>query len=417
MIVYKYVASDKNGVVVNGIVNASSLDAARLQVRALKLVVISVSIAENFTLYFLKFWMARFIKKATFLSVLSKRKLSSMELSLVTKQLASLLDAGLPLVDALTAMHAQADQAYVKLVLAELRRDVQSGSTFTSSLSGGKGGFPLIYKALVSAGEQTGKLALVLSRLSIYIDTRNKLKQKVFASLIYPLVVVVVAFLIIVFLLSYVVPQVVQAFVDGKQELPFLTVMIIFLSDLIIDWGVYFFVFFIGLFIFILRALRKPSTRSSFDVWLLGAPLIGGVIRAYNTTRFASTLCIVIGSGVPILLALQTAGDAVSNTAMRANIVDAISRVKEGTGLAKALGVQNRFPPVLLQLIQSGESTGRLSEMLDRAAQTEADELDRKVVIFTSLLEPLLILVMGGFVMMIVLAILLPIVNLNQLIQ
>lgn len=414
---YKYVASDKNGLIIVGSLQASSTESARTQIKALKLVTISVKTADIFILHFFKSLINRLIKKSSLLSILTKRNLSSNELSLVTKQLSSLLDAALPLVDALTAMCDQADKVYVKLVLAELRHDVQGGSTFSAALSRSSGGFPQIYKALVSAGEQTGKLALVLSRLSSYIDSKNKLKQKVFSSLIYPIVVALIAFIIVIFLLSYVVPQIVQAFVDSKQELPFLTTFVISVSNIIINFGIYIFILIVLFFGVVYRLLCKPAIRTSFDTRLLDAPLVGGVVRAYNTTRFASTLCIVVGSGVPILLALETAGDAVSNRAMRNNIADAISRVREGSGLANALVVQNRFPPVLIQLIQSGESTGRLSDMLDKAAQTESDELERKVIIFTSLLEPLLILIMGGVVMMIVLAVLMPIVNLNQLIK
>jgi general secretion pathway protein F len=205
--------------------------------------------------------------------------------------------------------------------------------------------------------------------------------------------------------------------VDGRQELPFLTELIIFLSKAVINWGGYIFVALVVAVVIGGRLLRRDGIRDAFDLWLLQAPLIGGVIRAYNTTRFASTLCIVVGSGVPILLALETARTAVFNRAMRSSINDTISRVREGSTLARALRVQNRFPPVLLQLIESGEATGRLAEMLDRAAQSESDELERKTVLFTSLLEPLLILLMGGLVMMIVLAILMPVINLNQLIR
>jgi general secretion pathway protein F len=412
-----YIATDESGALVRGVVFATSEDAARVEVKSRKLSAISVEASEKFRSVFHALWFALIARLQMVFGGFFARKMSANELSLVTKQLASLLDAGIPLVDALIAIAAQAERAFVKRVLVKLRKDVQGGSTFAAALSGAAGGFPLIYRAMISAGEQTGKLALVLGRLSLYIDNKNKLKQKVVAALIYPMVVAVVAFFIVIFLLSYVVPQVVQAFVDGRQELPFLTEAVILLSQVIINWGVYIFLALVGLGVICAHLLRRPDIRNAFDLWLLGAPLIGGVIRAYNTTRFASTLCIVVGSGVPILLALETASASLSNSAMRSSILDAISRVREGTTLAKALRVQNRFPPVLLQLIESGEATGRLPEMLDRAAQSESDELERKTVLFTSLLEPMLILVMGGLVMMIVLAILMPIINLNQLIR
>jgi general secretion pathway protein F len=413
---FSFVASDERGVIVRGVVFAKSVDSARSEVRSRGLKTISVQISDGAGSVTDQAW-SDLVARVQSVSVgWFKKKISPNELSLVTKQMASLLDAGIPLVDALGAVASQAERAVVRKMLGKLRKDVQGGSSFAAALSG-VGGFPIIYRAMISAGEQTGKLAVVLNRLSQYIDNRNKLTQKVVAALIYPMVVALVAFAIVIFLLSYVVPQVVQAFVDGRQELPFLTELIIFLSKAVINWGGYIFVALVVAVVIGGRLLRRDGIRDAFDLWLLQAPLIGGVIRAYNTTRFASTLCIVVGSGVPILLALETARTAVFNRAMRSSINDTISRVREGSTLARALRVQNRFPPVLLQLIESGEATGRLAEMLDRAAQSESDELERKTVLFTSLLEPLLILLMGGLVMMIVLAILMPVINLNQLIR
>lgn len=413
---FNFVATNERGLIVKGTLFAKSVDAARFEVqsRALKAILVQPSDSTGFSIHRIWFYL---VAKFQLLSVeWTKNTMSPNELSLLTKQLASLLEAGIPLFDALGAVAAQAERGRIRQMLDIIRKDVQGGSSFAAALSG-VGGFPLIYRAMISAGEQTGKLAVVLNRLSQYIDNRNKLNQKVFAALIYPMVVALVAFAIVIFLLSYVVPQVVQAFVDGKQELPFLTQMIIFLSKVVINWG---WMIFLGLFVAIVigvRLIRLDGRRDAFDLWMLQAPLIGGVIRAYNTTRFASTLSIVVGSGVPILLGLETARMALFNRAMRSSISDTISRVREGSSLAKALRIQNRFPPVLLQLIESGEATGRLGEMLDRAAQSESDELERKTVLFTSLLEPLLILFMGGLVMMIVLAILMPIINLNQLIR
>jgi general secretion pathway protein F len=345
------------------------------------------------------------------------RRLSQREQAILTRQLASLLIAGLPLGETLAVLTEQSERDYIRELMAAIRAEVLGGHSFANALAQHPKDFPEIYRALVAAGEHTGKLGLVLSRLADYIEQRNALKQKIILAFTYPAIVTLIAFGIVTFLLSYVVPQVVNVFASTKQALPVLTVMMMALSGFVRNywWAV---LLGVVLFSWIVKSiLARPGPRMAFDRWLLTAPLVGKLVRGYNTVRFASTLAILTAAGVPILRALQAAGETLSNTAMRENVDDAIVRVREGTSLSRALGNTKTFPPVLVHLIRSGEATGDVTTMLDRASDGEARELERRTMFLTSLLEPLLILAMGGVVLVIVLAVMLPIIELNNMVQ
>jgi general secretion pathway protein F len=302
-------------------------------------------------------------------------------------------------------------------LLAGIRAEVMGGSSLSVALAQNPKDFPDIYRALVSAGEHSGHLGMVLERLATYIETRNTLTSKIRLAFTYPAIVTVVAFAIVIFLLSYVVPQVVSVFANTKQKLPTLTIVMLWLSDFVRNWwwaalGV------IAVVVAIIRSmLKQPDIRLAWHRWLLTAPLVGKLIRGYNTARFASTLAILVSAGVPILRSLQAAGETLTNQALKANVEDATTRVREGASLARALAAQNQFPPVLVHLIRSGEATGNLPVMLDRAATGEGQELERRTLFLTSLLEPLLILTMGVVVLLIVLAVLMPIIEINQLVR
>jgi general secretion pathway protein F len=345
------------------------------------------------------------------------RRLSQREQAILTRQLASLLIAGLPLGETLAVLTEQSERDYIRELMAAIRAEVLGGHSFANALAQHPKDFPEIYRALVAAGEHTGKLGLVLSRLADYIEQRNALKQKIILAFTYPAIVTLIAFGIVTFLLSYVVPQVVNVFASTKQALPVLTVMMMALSGFVRSywWAVLAGVVIVSWLV--KRILARPGPRMAFDRWLLTAPLVGKLVRGYNTVRFASTLAILTAAGVPILRALQAAGETLSNTAMRENVDDAIVRVREGTSLSRALGNTKTFPPVLVHLIRSGEATGDVTTMLDRASEGEARELERRTMFLTSLLEPLLILAMGGVVLVIVLAVMLPIIELNNLVQ
>ncbi|WP_432778381.1 type II secretion system inner membrane protein GspF [Burkholderia gladioli pv. alliicola] len=402
---FRFEAIDSGGRPQKGVIEADSARAARGQLRGQGLTPLVVEPAAS---------RSRGQRKQR-LSI--GRKLSQREQAILTRQLASLLTAGLPLGESLAVLTEQAERDYIRELMAAIRAEVLGGHSLASALAEHPRDFPEIYRALVSAGEHTGKLGIVLSRLADYIEQRNALKQKIVLAFTYPGIVTLIAFGIVTFLLSYVVPQVVNVFASTKQQLPFLTIVMMALSDFVRHW---WWAMLIGVVVvawIVKTTLSRAGPRLTFDRWLLGAPLAGKLVRGYNTVRFASTLAILTAAGVPILRALQAAGETLSNRAMSGNIDDAIVRVREGTSLSRALNHVKTFPPVLVHLIRSGEATGDVTTMLDRAAEGEARELERRTMFMTSLLEPLLILAMGGIVLVIVLAVMLPIIELNNMVQ
>ncbi|WP_296224707.1 type II secretion system inner membrane protein GspF [Ralstonia sp. UBA689] len=400
---FRYEAADAAGKTDKGVIEADSARQARTVLRARGLTPLVVDALG-----------AQATKRGG--SSFGKR-LSAQENALVTRQLASLLVAGLPLDEALAALADQAERAYVGELLASIRAEVVGGSSLSVALAQHPKDFPDIYRALVSAGEHSGNLGLVLSRLADYIESRNALTSKIKLAFTYPAIVTVVAFAIVIFLLSYVVPQVVSVFANTKQKLPTLTIVMLWLSDFVRNWGWLAAIVLVALGLLIRNLLKQPALRLSWHRWLLTAPLFGKLVRGYNTARFASTLAILTSAGVPILRGLQAAGETLNNVALKTNVEDASTRVREGTSLARALAAQNQFPPVLVHLIRSGEATGNLPAMLERAAQGEAQELERRTLFLTGLLEPALILTMGVVVLLIVLAVLMPIIEINQLVH
>lgn len=402
---FRYEAADAAGKTDRGVIEADSPRQARSQLRARGLTPLTVDALAG----------AGLAPRSG--SQLFARKLSTQEQALFTRQLASLIVAGLPLDEALGALADQAERAYVHELLAGIRAEVMGGSSLSVALAQHPRDFPDIYRALVSAGEHSGHLGLVLERLAGYIESRNTLASKIRLAFTYPAIVTVVAFAIVIFLLSYVVPQVVSVFANTKQKLPTLTIIMLALSDFVRNWW-WAALAVIAVAAFAIRSvLKQPAVRLEWHRWLLTAPLLGKLIRGYNTARFAGTLAILVSAGVPILRSLQAAGETLTNEALRANVEDANTRVREGASLARALAAQNQFPPVLVHLIRSGEATGNLPVMLERAAQGEAQELERRTLFLTSLLEPLLILTMGVVVLLIVLAVLMPIIEINQLVR
>lgn len=343
--------------------------------------------------------------------------LSTAELALFTRQLASLLEASLPLEQAFSALLEQAERPYLRDLIAAIRSDVMGGASLSDALAQHPRDFADIYRALVSSGEQIGQLSRVLSRLADYIERRNALVQKVKLAFTYPAIVTVVAFAIVIFLLTYVVPQIVSVFANTKQKLPLLTVLMLAISDFVRNYGWIVALVLIGLFVFWRRLLKNPAIKLRWHAWLLDAPLYGKFERSLNTARFASTLAITTGSGVPILRALQTSRDTLTNVAMRQQVEDATASVREGVSLARALSAHKHFPPMLIHMIRAGEVTGELPAMLERASNAQEQDLERRALTIAGLLEPALILAMGVVVLLIVLAVLMPIIEINQLVR
>jgi general secretion pathway protein F len=345
------------------------------------------------------------------------RRLSASELAWATRQLASLLAASLPLEGALSAVIEQAERPHVAQALTAVRADVRAGQRLTMALAARPRDFPPIYRALVGAGEDSGDLARVMERLADYIEERNALQAKVLTAFIYPAAISLVSVAIVIFLLSYVVPQVVTAFVQARQTLPMLTQVMLAASAFVRSWGVWVGLGIAALVVAWRLALRRPELRLRWDALLLRVPMIGRFVLGVNSARFASTLAILLDAGVPLLRALEAARQTLSNALLARCADDVSARVREGAALGSALKVQKVYPPILVHLVASGEKTGSLAPLLDRAAQTISREIERRAMALTALLEPTMILVMGGVVLTIVLAVLMPIMEMNQLVQ
>jgi general secretion pathway protein F len=343
--------------------------------------------------------------------------INSAELALFTRQLAILVRSGLPLDEALTAVSEQSESKRVKRVALGVRAGVIEGNALAHSLNQFPNAFPPLFRATIEAGEQSGKLDYILERLADYVERRQVLKSRVSLALIYPIMLTLVAIGVVVALLTYVVPQVVGVFDSIGAQLPILTRALIAVSNFLREWGIYLLILIgAGVFVFT-RMMRALPFRRRVHGFMLGLPLIGRLTRGANTGRFTRTLGILFGSGVPILDAMRIGTQVVSNLPMREAIDDAAAKVREGATLSRSLAASKLFPPITVHLIASGESSGRLDEMLDRSAENQEREVEMLVQTTVSIFEPVLIVVMGGIVLLIVLAILVPIFDLNQLVK
>ena len=345
------------------------------------------------------------------------RGISGNDLALLTRQFATLVRAGLTLEECLNALIEQSESARTRHVLAGVRGRMLEGQSLARSMAAFPQAFPDIYRVMIDAGEQSGRLIEVLERLADYTETRQALRQKVLLAFIYPALVTLVAISVVGLLLVYVVPQVTRVFTNTGQELPMVTRALIAMSDAARASGLFWLIGLLGLTVGGVIALRTPAVRFRWHRQLLRLPVVGRLIRGINAARFADTLGILTASGIPLLPALQSAVPVVNNLPMRAAVEDALKQVREGGSLSRSLGKAKLFPPLVVHLIASGEASGRLDAMLQRAAEAQARELENWVKALTALLEPVLILVMGAIVLFIVIAILLPIFEMNQLIK
>jgi len=342
------------------------------------------------------------------------RAFNASQLAIWTRQLAGLIGAGLPLERALTALVDEAEHERQRHLLAALRAEVNAGAPLARAMAQHPRDFSPVYTAVIAAGEQGGHLGLVLERLADDLEERQTLKAKLIGAALYPAIVTVVAIVIVVFLVSYVVPQVASVFAGSKQALPTLTVLMMALSQFVRAWGGWL-LLALGLIAVGARlALQNDGLRQKFDAAWLRLPLIGRLARGYNAARFGATLAMLAGAGVPILRALQAAGETLHNRAMRADAEDALVMVREGAPLAAALAQKPRFPGLLAMFARMGEQTGQLPAMLQRASVQLSAEVQRRALQLATVLEPLLIVVMGVVVLLIVLAVMLPIIQLNQ---
>jgi len=398
---FQYQALDAGGRTVSGVVQADTARQARVQLRAQGLLPSAVGQVH-----------AR--ERAGRAWV---RGLSAGELSLVTRQMATLLESGLTMEQSLDALIEEAAEPATREVLTGVKTEVTSGSSLAAALGAYGKSFPDFYCALVHGGEESGALPTVLQHLADYLDARQALRQKTTLALLYPVLVTGVAVSIVTGLLIYVVPQVVQVFQQSRQSLPLLTRGLIALSDFLRAAWPYILLVVAGTAAATRFALRRAAARRRWHGLLLRLPWLGPLVRGVNTSRFASTLAILVGGGVPLLGALDSGARVMTNMVMTEAVERAIARLREGASLSRALGETRAFPPLLVHLVASGEASGKLEQMLERAARLESQALERRLAVFLTLLEPVMILLMGGIVLMIVLAILLPIIEINQLVR
>lgn len=400
---YRFEAIDAQGKASSGFVEADNAKAARSQLRAQSLIPLQVSQVAA----------AGDATGGGIGALLTRRVFSATELTVWTRQLAGLVSSGLPLERALTSLAEEAEHARQRELVAQLRAEVNAGSPFARALATAPREFDDVYRAVVTAGEQSGALGAVLERLADDLEERQALKAKLISAMLYPAVVSLIAIVIVVFLVTYVVPQVASVFSSSKRALPWLTVAMLGVSGFVRNWGWLVLVVLAAGAGTLMLALRNAAFREQFDAGWLRMPLIGRLARGYNATRFSGTLAMLAGAGVPILKALQAAAETLSNSAMRADALEALVQVREGAPLASALARKQRFPGLIAMFARLGEQTGRLPEMLERAAQQIGAEVQRRALASATILEPLLIVAMGVVVMLIVLAVLLPIIQLN----
>ena len=345
------------------------------------------------------------------------RRLSSTELAILLRQLSSLVAAGLPLEECLATVADQAERTQAKRILVALRSRVMEGHGLAPAMGEFPGAFPELVRATVAAGEQSGHLDQVMTRLADYAENREALGRKIMLAITYPAIVAVVAVGTVIGLLSFVVPQVVSVFESLDQTLPWLTRQLITLSEFLTSWGQWLALAVLAAVILIFVLLRLPGPRLAWHRSMLGLPLLGRLSRAVNAARFTRTLSILSASAVPLLDALKISAGVVGNLAMRRAVDRAASRVREGASLNLSLAQTGLFPPLVTRLIASGEKSGDLEGMLDRAADTQDRQVESSVNLLVGVLEPALILLVGGMVLTIVLAILMPIFQMNQLIS
>ena len=345
------------------------------------------------------------------------RRVAPADLSLFTRQLATLVRAGLPLEESLLAVSQQTEKPRVQSIILGVRAKVMEGHTLADGLTDFPRVFPEIYRATIAAGEQAGHLDNVLERLALYTESREEMRQKILAAMLYPIVLTVMCFIIVSALLVFVVPKVVSVFEASKAQLPLITRVLIATSGFLKSYGIWLIVLAVIAAVLFQRRLRNPDARRRYHRLQLRLPLLGKLARGFNTARFTRTFSILSASSVPVLEAMRIAGEVVTNLPMRDAVIDAASRVREGAPIGRSLAMSKLFPPMTVHLISSGESSGELDSMLEQAALSQERELDGILAAMVGLLGPLLIVIMGLFVMGIVFAMLLPIFRMNDLIH
>lgn len=397
---FEYLALSAAGAKERGFVEADSERAARQQLRDKQLTPVEVNQAQ--------------VREKR---LQWQRSVPNSELSLFTRHLAALIQSAVPLEEALSACAKQTNHRRLKAIILNLRSKVLEGQSLSYALSEHPRIFPSIFRALVAAGEQSGSLAAVLVRLAEYSEKSQRLRNQVLQASVYPVVLCLVASAVIALLMVFVVPRVVEQFDRADQQLPWLTDLMISISNAMQAYGAAGLLLLLCLSVGLQRTFRQESRKRWLHHKLLSVPLVKGVLIRLETARLFSTLSIMHASGVPMLDALQTARATLGNLHIQKLVSQAADQVKEGRSISKSLEEADIFPAVSIYMLANGEHTGELGQALEYAANQQEDELNSFIGIATSLLEPLMIVVFGVVVLAIVLAILLPILQLNSFTQ
>ncbi len=400
---FEYTALDARGREKTGVLEADAARQIRQQLREQGLTPLSVEEVKQ--------------RESKTSKTFFKRKISATDLSLITRQWATLVRSGMPVEEALRTVAQQSEKARLKSMVVAVRSRVMEGHSLASALSDFPHIFSELYRATIEAGEQSGHLEVVLERLADYTETRQQISQKMSQALIYPVLLTLVAIAVVVGLLTFVVPKIVQVFESIGQELPALTKALIASSEFLSSNGIYLLFGILVILVIFSYLMRVERFKKAFHRFLLQLPLVGRMVRGVNSARFARTLSIVAASGVPILDGLRIASQVINNLPMREAVLTAASKVREGSAISGALDASKYFPPMTIHLIASGEASGNIENMLERAADSQEREIEALTSGLLGIFEPVLILAMGGIVLIIVLAILLPIFDMNQLVR
>jgi len=406
MAAFEYIALDTKGREKKGIIEGDNPRQVRQMLRDKDMMPLQIETAAN-----------QEKKQQDKPARVSARSISATDLALFTRQLATLVRAAIPLDEALSAVGKQTEKPRIKSMVFALRSKILEGHTLAAGLTDFPKIFPQLFRATVAAGESSGHLDIVLDRLADYTESRQQMASKIAQATIYPAILTIMAFLVVTGLLMFVVPQIVEVFDTSGQELPGITKAMIWISEFLQGWWGLLIILGIALFFGIKKFLSVPYNKRRYHLFLLKLAVIGKLVRGLNTARFSRTLSILSSSGVPVLDALKLAAPVVANVPMQDAVIDAADKVREGSSIYAALDRSKLFPPMTLHLISSGERSGNLEDMLDKAAEQQERELELTIATFMGLFEPLLIVFMGGIVLVIVLSILLPIINMNDLMQ
>ena len=406
MAAFEYQALDEKGKNRKGVLEADSARQIRQQLRDKGWMPLGVEPASGTQK-----------KSGGFSLFASGPSLSVQELSLITRQLATLIAAGLPIDEALKAVSEQNDKQKIKSMVLSIRSKVLEGHTLADALKEFPRAFPHLYRATVSAGEHAGHLDGVLNRLADYTEAQQQAASNIKLAAMYPIILSIVATGIVVGLLTYVVPDIVEVFVNNGQQLPWLTQAMLDISNGIKAYGLYLAIFFALFIVGFKQALKKESFRFKFHQFLLKAPGLSGFVKSANTARYISTLAILTSSGVPLTEAMRIATQVVENLAIQKAVKQANVSVSEGGSLSKALNESRFFTPMMIHMIASGESSGELDDMLERTSAQQQAALEATINALVKMFEPLMLLTMGAIVATIVTAILLPILELQNMVQ